>query len=70
MLGRIEAELARAFERVFDDDCASSIFGAVDPVRVAGKRRDARRSVKGDRQAEKEMTIFARRIERTLGGPA
>jgi tetratricopeptide (TPR) repeat protein len=25
---------------------------------------------KGDRQAEKEMTIFARRIERTLGGPA
>jgi hypothetical protein len=25
---------------------------------------------KGDRQAEKEMTVFARRIEKGLGGPA
>jgi Tfp pilus assembly protein PilF len=25
---------------------------------------------KGDRQAEKEMTVFARRIEKALGGPA
>lgn len=25
---------------------------------------------KGDRQAEKEMTVFARRIERESGGPA
>jgi Tfp pilus assembly protein PilF len=25
---------------------------------------------KGDRQAEKEMAVFARRIEKTLGGPS
>ena len=26
-------------------------------------------SKKGDRQAEKEMTVFARRLEKALGGP-
>jgi Tfp pilus assembly protein PilF len=25
---------------------------------------------KGDRQAEKEMTVFARRLEKSLGGPS
>jgi tetratricopeptide (TPR) repeat protein len=45
-----------------DDDPAQALAAYTSGIAAAQK--------KGDRQAEKEMTVFARRIEKKLGGAA
>jgi len=52
--------LGRALERAGDDAGALAAFR--DGIAAAARR--------GDRQAEKEMTVFARRTEKRLDGPA
>lgn len=50
--------LAKALEQCGDDAAALAAYR--DGIAAAAQR--------GDRQAEKEMTVFARRIEKRLGG--
>lgn len=52
--------LAKALEQSGDDAAALAAYH--DGIAAATGR--------GDRQAEKEMTVFARRIEKRLGGAA
>jgi Tfp pilus assembly protein PilF len=53
----------KALGRVLTDDNPQEAF-------VAFKQGIAAAKQKGDRQAEKEMTVFARRLEKSLGGAA
>ena len=53
----------KALGRVLADDDPRSALDAYRQGLAAAQQ-------KGDRQAEKEMTVFARRIEKALGGPA
>jgi Tfp pilus assembly protein PilF len=53
----------KALGRVLADDNPQEALAAFRQGIAAAKQ-------KGDRQAEKEMAVFARRIEKSLGGPA
>jgi len=53
----------RALGRVLADDHPQEALAAFRQGIAAASR-------KGDRQAEKEMTVFARRLEKKLGGAA
>jgi Tfp pilus assembly protein PilF len=53
----------KALGRVLADDDPQEALAAYRRGIAAAKQ-------KGDRQAEKEMTVFARRIEKSLSGPA
>jgi len=75
--GQIEPALAQLREAVARDPGYSAAWKALGGVLAdAGRETEAletwRRGIaaaqaKGDRQAEKEMTVFARRIEKKLG---
>ena len=53
----------KALGRVLTDDNPPEALAALRQGIAAAKQ-------KGDRQAEKEMAVFARRIEKSLGGAA
>ena len=53
----------KALGRVLTDDNPQEALAALRQGIAAAKQ-------KGDRQAEKEMAVFARRIEKSLGGAA
>jgi tetratricopeptide (TPR) repeat protein len=77
--GQLERALEHLQEAVRRDALYSAAWKALGRV-LTGLERPAEalqayRSgiqaarTKGDRQAEKEMTVFARRLEKALGGP-
>jgi len=76
--GRAEPALAQLREALARDPSYSAAWKALGNALVeAGREAEAletwRRGIaaareKGDRQAEKEMTVFARRLEKRLGG--
>jgi Tfp pilus assembly protein PilF len=70
------AALAKAVELDAQFTAAWKLYARA--LQETGRPQDARAAYRsgidvakrrGDRQAEKEMTVFARRIERALGGP-
>jgi tetratricopeptide (TPR) repeat protein len=76
--GRAADAAAQLREAVARDPMYSAAWKALgrvladDPHEALAAYRQgiAAAKQKGDRQAEKEMTVFARRIEKGLGGPA
>jgi tetratricopeptide (TPR) repeat protein len=75
--GRRDDAIAQLREAVTRDPLYSAAWKALGRVLGEGAPQEAldafRRGIeaarqKGDRQAEKEMTVFARRIEKRLGG--
>ena len=77
--GRRDDAAAQLREAVARDPLYSAAWKALgrvlsenDPKQalVAFRRGIEAAQKKGDRQAEKEMTVFARRIENSLGGAA
>src|SRR5262249_29715239 len=78
--GNPEKALEHLREAVKREPLYSAAWKALGKVlaeldRPAGARAASRDGMgagqrKGDRQAEKEMTVFARRLEKTLGGAA
>ena len=77
--GRHDDALAQLREAVARDPLYSAAWKALGRVLTDGDPREAlaafRQGIaaaqqKGDRQAEKEMTVFARRIEKRLDGDA
>jgi tetratricopeptide (TPR) repeat protein len=77
--GRRDDAAAQLREAVARDPLYSAAWKALGRVLSENDPKEAlvafRRGIeaaqkKGDRQAEKEMTVFARRIEKSLGGPA
>ena len=77
--GRRDDAAAQLREAVARDPLYSAAWKALGRVLTDERPREAleafRQGIeaarqKGDRQAEKEMTVFARRIEKSSGGPA
>jgi len=77
--GRRDDAAAQLREAVARDPLYSAAWKALGRVLSEDDPKEAlvafRRGIeaaqkKGDRQAEKEMTVFARRIEKNLGGAA
>jgi tetratricopeptide (TPR) repeat protein len=77
--GRRDDAAAQLREAVARDPLYSAAWNALGRVLSEDDPKEAlvafRRGIeaaqkKGDRQAEKEMTVFARRIENSLGGAA
>jgi tetratricopeptide (TPR) repeat protein len=77
--GRHDDAAAQLREAVARDPLYSAAWKALGRVLSENDPKEAliafRRGIeaaqkKGDRQAEKEMTVFARRIEKRLGGAA
>jgi tetratricopeptide (TPR) repeat protein len=77
--GRRDDAAAQLREAVARDPLYSAAWKALGRVLSEDDPKEAlvafRRGIeaaqkKGDRQAEKEMTVFARRIEKSLGGAA
>lgn len=77
--GRLDDATAQLREAVARDPLYSAAWKALGRVLSENDPKEAlvafRRGIeaaqkKGDRQAEKEMSVFARRIEMSLGGEA
>ena len=77
--GRAADAAAQLREAVARDPLYSAAWKALGRVLAGDNPQEAlaayRQGIaaanqKGDRQAEKEMAVFARRIEKSLGGPA
>jgi Tfp pilus assembly protein PilF len=77
--GRLADAAAQLREAVSRDPLYSAAWKALGRVLTddhpqealeAFRQGIAAANQKGDRQAEKEMTVFARRIEKSLGGAA
>jgi Tfp pilus assembly protein PilF len=77
--GRAADAAAQLREAVARDPMYSAAWKALGRVLADGSPQEAlaafRQGIaaakqKGDRQAEKEMTVFARRLEKSPGGPA
>jgi Tfp pilus assembly protein PilF len=77
--GRAAEAAAQLREAVARDPLYSAAWKALGRVLAQERPQEAleafRRGIaaaqqKGDRQAEKEMSVFARRVEKRLGGPA
>jgi tetratricopeptide (TPR) repeat protein len=77
--GRLGDAAAQLREAVSRDALYSAAWKALGRVLADDKPEEALQAFrqgldaarqKGDRQAEKEMAVFARRLEKKLGGPA